>query len=281
MENLFGYRDKICVVTGAGSGMGKATAELLAKMGAKVYAMDIREMQNPQFSDCIHADLSDSTSIDEAFSRVPDQIDRYFGIAGLRGATMPFMAVAKINLFAHKHILEDLLPDRFNPNGAAVVVSSAVGTNWFKEGNAKFYRDILSVDCFEDAEAMLETSGMTAVNGGFAYVYSKLALNYYVASMIGKLGKKGIRINALLPGDTATSFGCEDGQSNVDSGVLSPYTGYAGRYATPEEMAWPLLFLNSDLASYISGALLPADFGAGTEILAGLRNSPVGDTIAG
>ncbi len=122
---------------------------------------------------------------------------------------------------------------------------------------------------------------MTAVNGGFAYVYSKLALNYYVASMIGKLGKKGIRINALLPGDTATSFGCEDGQSNVDSGVLSPYTGYAGRYATPEEMAWPLLFLNSDLASYISGALLPADFGAGTEILAGLRNSPVGDTIAG
>ncbi len=129
MENLFGYRDKICVVTGAGSGMGKATAELLAKMGAKVYAMDIREMQNPQFSDCIHADLSDSTSIDEAFSRVPDQIDRYFGIAGLRGATMPFMAVAKINLFAHKHILEDLLPDRFNPNGAAVVVSSAVGTN--------------------------------------------------------------------------------------------------------------------------------------------------------
>ena len=98
--------------------------------------------------------------------------------------------------------------------------------------------------------------------------------------MIGKLGKKGIRINTLLPGDTATSFGCEDGQSNVDSWVLSPYTGYAGRYATPEEMAWPLLFLNSDLASYISSALLPADFGAGMEILAGLRNSPIGDTIA-
>jgi NAD(P)-dependent dehydrogenase (short-subunit alcohol dehydrogenase family) len=76
------------------------------------------------------------------------------------------------------------------------------------------------------------------------------------------------------------SIRCADGQSNVDSGVLSPYTGYAGRYATPEEMAWPLLFLNSDLASYISGALLPADFGAGMEILAGLRNSPIGDTIA-
>ena len=84
-----------------------------------------------------------------------------------------------------------------------------------------------------------------------------------------------------MPGDTATSFGCEDGQSNADSGVLSPYTGCAGRYATPKEMAWPLLFLNSDLASYISGALLPADFGAGTEILAGLKSSPIGDTIAG
>ena len=41
MKNYFGYTDKVCVVTGASSGMGKATTEMLVDLGAKVYAIDL------------------------------------------------------------------------------------------------------------------------------------------------------------------------------------------------------------------------------------------------
>ena len=67
-------------------------------------------------------------------------------------------------------------------------------------------------------------------------------------------------------------MGADDGQGD--------YSGYAGRVAAPEEMARPLMFLNSDMASYISGAVLPVDSGMAIEVMAGFRANPVGESLA-
>ncbi len=278
MDNLLNYEKKVCVVTGAASGMGMATAKMLVDLGAIVYALDINEVKVDGIKEFIKVDLSDKNSIDEAFKKLPEKIDRFFGVAGLKGATLPFMTVAKINLVANKYILEELLVDKFNENGAIAIVTSAVGVGFEKEGNKKFYQNVINAKGWDETVSAIESTGFTVVNNGFAYVYTKLAMNYEIGRLQEIYGQKKIRVNALMPGDTATAFGSEDGRP-IDATKQSPFAGYAQRTADPKEMAAPLIFLNSDMASFISGTYLFADYGASNQIMNGLKPNPVGESI--
>ena len=65
----------------------------------------------------------------------------------------------------------------------------------------------------------------------------------------------------------------------VDATKQSPFAGYAQRTADPKEMAAPLIFLNSDMASFVSGTYLFADYGASNQIMNGLKPNPVGESI--
>ena len=87
MKDYFGYNNKICVVTGAASGIGKATVDLLLELGAKVYALDIAKTPLTGVEKYIEVDLSDKDSIDKAMEQVPTHIDSFFGVAGLSGAS--------------------------------------------------------------------------------------------------------------------------------------------------------------------------------------------------
>ena len=93
---LINYKDKVCVVTGAASGIGLATVKLLLEEGAKVYAMDLADISigNTLSLAC---DLSDKDSIDTAFLRIPDHIDCFFGVAGLSGAISNYHNTFKVN----------------------------------------------------------------------------------------------------------------------------------------------------------------------------------------
>lgn len=277
-NNLLNYKGKICVVTGAASGMGKSTVELLIDLGATVYALDINEVKIDGIKEFIQVDLSDKESVDNAFAKLPEKINKFFGIAGLRGATLPFMKVAKINLVANKYIAEKILVDRFNEDGAIAIVSSAVGVSWEKEGNKKYYQHVIDASGWDETVEAIESTGLTRSNNGFAYVYTKLAMNLEIAKLQEIYGPKGIRVNALMPGDTATSFGSEDGNA-VDTSKQSPFSGYANRTADAKEMATALIFLNSDMASYVSGTYLFADYGASNGIMAEIKPNPVGVSI--
>lgn len=278
MKDYFNYNGKICVVTGASSGMGKATCEVLVELGAIVYALDIQPVEVEGIKESIYVDLSDKDSIDEAFSRVPKTVDKFFGVAGLKGATLDFMYVAKINLVANKYICEEILVDRMNENGAIAIVTSAVGVSWEKEGNYKFYKTAIEAKGWDETIQAIEATGMTRSNNGFAYVYTKLATNYLVAHLQKTFGEKHIRVNALMPGDTATNFGSED-NAKVNPEKPSPYVGYAGRTATSNEMAYPFIFLNSDMASFVSGTYIFADYGCSSEIMADIKPNLVGESI--
>ena len=104
MKDYLGYQGKTCVVTGAASGMGKATCEMLLDLGAKVYAMDIAEITLP-VEKSIKVNLGDKASIDEAFTQLPDHIDRFFGIAGVSGVKTDFKTTVAINFVGHKYII--------------------------------------------------------------------------------------------------------------------------------------------------------------------------------
>jgi NAD(P)-dependent dehydrogenase (short-subunit alcohol dehydrogenase family) len=274
------YQGKVCVITGAGSGMGKAAATLLVAEGAEVYALDIQPVAIEGIAKYIQVDLSEKNSIDHAFAELPAHIDCFFGVAGILGAALPFMKVACIDLISNKYMLEELLLERMGEGGAIALVSSDAGIGWEKDGNKMFFASVVDAEGWDGAVEALEATGITGVNMGLAYVYSKLAVNYLVARMQKLYGPKHVRVNVIMPGSTNSAFGLESGIDMAKDDGQGDYSGYSGRVAAPEEMARPLLFLNSDMASYISGAVLPVDSGMAIEVMAGFRANPVGESLA-
>ena len=104
MKDYFGYQNKNVVVTGASSGMGKATAEMLVDLGAKVYALDWNVCDVNGIEKYVHVDLSKKDSIDQAMKELPEHIDSFFGIAGVSGMKNDFMTTVSIDFIANKYI---------------------------------------------------------------------------------------------------------------------------------------------------------------------------------
>ena len=99
-------------------------------------------------------------------------------------------------------------------------------------------------------------------------------MNYLVAQYQSVFASKKIRVNAVLPGSTDT--GLTDDFSLLIGGQdnLLEYIGYAKRLASSEEMAGPIVFLNSNLASYVSGECMIVDYGSTIEATAKIKENP-------
>lgn len=278
----FGYEGKVAVVTGAANGIGRAVAEELVKQGAKVYAMDLRDIEIEGIEKAIHVDLADRESIDKAFSEVPEHIESLFLVAGVSAYSVPGITSIRVNFLSHKYICEKLMPARMEKGDAITIVTSASGTEWLKDENLKWTTAAVNEEDWDAAEAEFVKLGVTHLPCNIVYPLAKMALNLEVARLQGILAAKGVRVNLLAPGHTETSIGMEDGEANKaegTEGARHAYDGYAGRGAEPIEMAYPILFLNSDLACYVSGALLDVDFGTTLEVYGKMRPNVIGPDL--
>lgn len=274
MNDYFGYGGTVAVVTGAASGMGKATATMLVDLGADVYALDWAQVDVPGVKAAIHTDLSDKMSIDAAFAQIPDHIDSFFGIAGVSGSNCDFLTTTKIDLIANKYICEKILPDRMDAGGAIAFITSTGGVGWELDGNKQVYLPVVQADGWDDAVAAVEQSVLAHLPGTLGYPFSKMAMNYYVAQLQATYAARGIRVNAVLPGSTASGLSDEFAQMSGGEESLTKHNGYSNRLATPEEMSAPVVFLNSAMASDISGELMIVDYGYTIERTAGIVQEP-------
>ena len=132
MKDYFGYKNKICVVTGAASGIGKKTAELLIELDAEVYALDITKIELEGAKKFIEVDLSSKESIDLAMKQLPEHIDSFFGVAGLSGAKTNYYKTFTVNYIANKYITEEYLKNRMSAGGTIAYVTSTGGLYWDK-----------------------------------------------------------------------------------------------------------------------------------------------------
>ena len=278
MKDYFGYNNKICVVTGAASGIGKATVDLLLELGAKVYALDIAKTPLTGVEKYIEVDLSDKDSIDKAMEQVPTHIDSFFGVAGLSGARTNYYKTFTVNYIANKYITEEYLKNRMTYGGSISYVTSTGGLYW--EKYAHEYENFTKAKTWDEMITALHKQAKENTLGLMAYPLSKRALNYYMSELAIELGPKKIRVNALLPGSTDTGMKEEFEVEAGGKDALIAETGTALRLAKPEEMAYPLIFLNSDMASFITG--LPLIVDSGTNAMVNLKlkkdrmNIPVG-----
>ena len=247
--DAFKYDGKRALVVGGATGMGAAAAELVKDAGAEVVVMDRAEITLPGVK-TIQLDLADKASIDAAIDECGGPVHALFSCAGVADGTP---GIERINFLGHRYMIDRLLADDLLPRGSAIgMISSAAGWGW-RQNLAKV-GEYLDIADFDAAAAWAQE------NNRADYMWSKLSICAYVAREALPLMKRGVRINAILPGPTNTPLA----QANKEMwlGFGADYRDEVGIEAsTPLEQAYPLVFLCSAAASGVTGVTMVTDAG--------------------
>ena len=245
-------QDKVAIVTGAGTGIGRAAAERLSEEGAKVMVADIdpkggmetvQEIRRQgRVAHFVEADISHE---DDA-KRISDEAVRIFG-----GIDILVNNAAIFVLKGFEATVEDWQRSlSVNLIGVAMVTKYAVEHMKSRGGSIVILGSI---------------SSFVAQPDFFAYSATKAALVQLARNMAMDLGRYKIRVNSVCPGTiiTAASYrhmqktGITLEEFNAQEGAKT----FLGRAGQPAEVANVILFLASDEASYITGAHLMVDGG--------------------
>lgn len=251
-----GLKDKVAIVTGAASGIGRAAVERLLAEQVKVLATDVDSgeladlvaaVNNPSSLETMQVDVTDEADVKNSISRAVDRFGRLDILVNSAGIT----------------------PRTVDP-------SATVGERWdaVMAVNAKG----TMLMCHAAVEAMRQSGGGAIVNiasimslvgyptslpfsdGFSAYPHSKGAVIQMTRDMGVRLANEGIRVNAVCPGFVYTAL-----TANVtnDADILKKMESLhpVGRLGNPNEVANVIAFLASDEASFVAGAAWPVDGG--------------------
>jgi len=246
---------RVALITAAGSGMGRASAERFASEGAHVVVSDINEAAAKEVTEAIRTDGGAATA---AVCDVGD-VDQIKAMIDAVGREHGVLHV----LFNHAGIP--------GPSGLDVGQDDWTRTVEVNQRSA-FYATTYALPLLRAAGgkgSIIFTSSVSGVVGSpFSPLYSmtKGAIVLFMKSLAIKLGPEGIRSNAILPAMIETPmlsqfFGREHG-ANIDD-LKNAYKSNVplGRVARPEEIASAAAFLASDDASWVTGVALPVDGG--------------------
>jgi NAD(P)-dependent dehydrogenase (short-subunit alcohol dehydrogenase family) len=244
MYNPFSLEGKTILITGASSGIGRATAIECSKMGAKIIACgrnkerleNTLELLQGKDHKMFLGDLRDLNGIRSLVENVTS-IEGLVLAAG-KGLTVPFLFskpemfndVFANNFFSHAEILRLFAKKKIlRPSASVVIIVSVGGTNIFVPGNV-------------------------------VYGTAKSALNSLVRFAAIELSNKRIRVNGISPGMTETPL--------IHEGVITEEQleqdkeGYPlKRYGQPEDIAKGAVYLLSDASSWVTGHTLVIDGG--------------------
>jgi NAD(P)-dependent dehydrogenase (short-subunit alcohol dehydrogenase family) len=261
--------NKVAIVTGAGSGMGRATSVLFAQEGAAVVVADINEPGGRQTVAMIEQAGGRAT-----FVRT-DTADEGQIVALVRTAAATYgrvdAMVTAAGISYANFVEKDEATDPFRHPDAGFILNKPT----------ERWRKVLDVNltgvmiCARESarQMILEGHGGTIVN--FAsiaaygpvptiadYCVSKAGVVMLTKCLAAEVGPAGIRVNAVAPGPIETGMT----RSLLEMGRLQKQAATLplGRVAQPEEVANVVLFLSSDLSSYITGKTIGVDGGTYT-----------------
>ncbi len=249
--DAYRYDGKRALVVGGATGMGAAAAELALDAGAEVTVMDLAPVTQEGVT-AIELNLADTASIDAAVEQVDGPVHALLSCAGVADGVP---GIEKINFLGHRYLIDKLRANGQLPRGSAIgMISSFAGVGW--QVNLPQLQEYLAMD--------IDAASQWAVDKGRAdYMWSKMAINAYVAQVAFDFLKDGIRINAILPGPTDTPLARANAEMWL--GFASDFREELGIEAsTPLEQAYPLVFLCSDAARGITGITLVTDAGYGS-----------------
>ncbi|GHD01041.1 coniferyl-alcohol dehydrogenase [Novosphingobium pokkalii] len=252
MSDLLSYKGKRVAIVGCFSGMGEACARTLVALGAEVHGADIKPSP-VSLASFTQVDLKDWESINRAVDSIGGEIDALFNCAGLP-QTFPPADVLSVNFLGIRHWTEQWLP-RLRRDGAIATISSLGGMGFLRRIPL-----LTSLIAISDKQAFLDWVASHPEEVQDGYALSKELVNAWTCLLAQELGGRGIRVNATMPSPTQTPMMAAF-ENVVSKAVLELFTIPSGRRATPTEQGNPLVFLNSNAASFISGVCLPVDGG--------------------
>ena len=236
--------NKVCIITGAAQGIGKAIATRFAQDGAIVYACDLQEGKIDEWAmECtkvqpVYFDVTDAAAVKAAFMNI-------------------FKTEGKINVLV---------------NNAGVVFNKKIGMIVRPETELMFRINVIAIiEMIQLVSRFMSRCGggsivniasVTAILGSVgqsAYSATKGAIMSFTKSAAKELAAQGIRVNAVAPGIVKTERFAELYEANGDK-IDDRISRIAlGRLGTPEDIANACSFLASDRSSYISGQILGVD----------------------
>lgn len=262
-SELLNFSGRNVVLTGAASGMGAATLDLLVERGATVTTLDVAPVAHAQ-SRNLTCDLGASDAIDAAVAQLPQRIDVLINCAGIpNGGRFDAETVMAVNWLGLRHLTESVLP-RMPARSAIVHVASTAGRNW--PAHREAIAELVACESFADGMAWVRANDSVVGDG---YSFSKEVVQYYTHVRSLETRSAGVRMNGVCPGVTNTAL-VDDFRKGVGDDVLDRAIEVAGRMADPAEMAPPILFLADEASSsYINGVNLNVDLGTGAAHLTG------------
>ena len=239
------FTGKTVIVTGAGSGIGRATASRIAREGGRVIAVDVSQERLDEFASehagadivTLVADITDDAKVAEIVGAAGERIDGLANIAG---------------------IMDDMTP--------IGELTDAVWKRVFSvnvDGTMKLMRAVVPTMLAQGIGSIVNTASEAALRGsaaGVAYTASKHAVVGLTKSTAFMYGPSGLRVNAVAPGPTIT---------NIEATFASPLGAERVRQAMAilpdaaeaEALAASITFLLSDDGVNVNGVVLASDGG--------------------
>ena len=261
--DILGYEGKRVVVMGCFSGTGEACARKLVELGAEVHGADIKPSP-VDLASFTEVNLLDQDSIEAGVASIGGEIDALFNVSGLP-QTFPGEDVVTVNYVGMRHWTETWLP-KIRSGGGIAIVSSLAGMAWLTR--QELLAEFMALTDFEAARQWYKDNSERA---GDPYTLSKEAINTWVQKTAIGLADRDIRINCTMPSPIDTPM-LDDFKQIAGDAVLSAFAKAKGRFSSPEEQALPLILLNSDAASFISGTCLAVDAGLSGGLSTGVLN---------
>ena len=233
---------KICIITGGGRGIGKATAEKFSGEGATVIIAENDEKTGQSVADAlkgkfIKTDVSNQESVNVLFQSVMDAYNRVDVLVNNAGILMD-STLTKMD--------EDQFDSVINVNLKGVYLCGRAAADIMKE---------------QGSGVILNASSVVAHNGNFGqtnYVATKSGVIGMTKVWARELGKDGVRVNAVAPGFIKTEMTAQMPEKIIKMmGEKVPVK----RWGEVDDVANAYCFLASDEASYISGTVLNVDGG--------------------
>lgn len=242
--NPFSLEGKTILVTGASSGIGKATAIECSKMGAKVVVTGRNEERLNQTLSMLegdgHLSIPADLSNEESLNGLVEKCPSLQGLVNNAGSTImlptqfisrdKLMQVLEVNTVAPILLTQMLLKKKKLGRGASVV--------------------------FTDSISGVEIASL----GNVLYSTSKSAINGFMKNAALDLAGKNIRVNAVCPGMIATQI-LDSGTVTVEDMENDIKKYPLKRYGAPEEVAYAIVYFLSDASGFTTGASLVIDGG--------------------
>jgi NAD(P)-dependent dehydrogenase (short-subunit alcohol dehydrogenase family) len=243
-ENLVNLEGKVVAIVGASSGIGEATALLAARAGARVTAIDVDESRvravaaaAGSAAEGVGLDIRDSAAVEAAFGALHE---RRGGLDAV--ISTPSINVRKPILSYTDEELERVLAVNIGGN---FNVLRAAGRILTKQGRG-------SIVLFSSIRSQVVEPGQSV------YAATKAAIVQLVRTAAAEFAP--VRVNAVAPGVVDTPLTAPI-KANAEWYAAYASKSALGRWARPEEIAAPTLFLASEAASYVTGTVLFVDGG--------------------